>query len=462
MKYLHRLLLCSLLLAWAAPADAQPVNKENSRIGPKVVQLFRPVVATPSQATVRVVADGKDAALGTIVGADGWILTKWDEVKGKNKIVCKLKDGKELEAKLVGAEKEFDLALLKVEATGLPAVQWRSSKETKVGRWVASAGPAEDPVAIGVISVGPRKLKLGDQPPKNSANAGYMGVTLGDGMGGAKVQTVAPKSPAQAAGLKVNDLVYEAAGRKITDLETLINTIQSHRAGDVVLLKIKRGEEKLELKVTLAKLPKEILGNPQERMGSELSGRRGGFPVILQHDSVLKPRDCGGPLVDLDGKVIGINIARAGRTETYAIPADDVQALLPDLKSGKFAIKDDRVTTELDPKNPNLVFRTAASLTRQDPLSAVRAGSFMKSYEVKLSAGTTYAIEMDSTQLDAHLIVEDAAGKVVAEDDDSGGFLNARIVFTPAADGTYRVVATSFTAGETGNFTLTVNKQARK
>src|SRR5439155_21464335 len=80
-----------------------------------------------------------------------------------------------------------------------------------------------------------------------------------------------------------------------------------------------------------------MFGNPQERMGSDLSNRRGGFPFILQHDTVLKPKDCGGPLVDLDGKVVGINIARAGRTESYAIPSEKVQALLEDLNSGKLA-----------------------------------------------------------------------------------------------------------------------------
>jgi serine protease Do len=41
--------------------------------------------------------------------------------------------------------------------------------------------------------------------------------------------------------------------------------------------------------------------------------------------------------VDLEGRVIGINIARAGRTESYAIPADIVTSLLEPLKSGKLA-----------------------------------------------------------------------------------------------------------------------------
>jgi serine protease Do len=83
-----------------------------------------------------------------------------------------------------------------------------------------------------------------------------------------------------------------------------------------------------------------MLGNSEEFMGSFLSNRRSGFPFILQHDTVLKQTDCGGPLVDLDGKVVGINIARAGRVESYAIPAQAVRELLPDLLSGKLAPKD--------------------------------------------------------------------------------------------------------------------------
>jgi serine protease Do len=81
-------------------------------------------------------------------------------------------------------------------------------------------------------------------------------------------------------------------------------------------------------------------GNMQDSMGSILSNRRGGFPVILQHDTVLRHTDCGGPLVDLDGKVVGINISRTGRVESYAIPAEVVQKRLDDLMSGKLAPKD--------------------------------------------------------------------------------------------------------------------------
>ena len=86
-------------------------------------------------------------------------------------------------------------------------------------------------------------------------------------------------------------------------------------------------------------------------MGTKLSMRRGGFPTILQHDSGVRPEDCGGPLVDLDGKAIGINIARAGRTETYAIPSDDIEKLLPKFKSGELAIPKEDVAKIAPPPN---------------------------------------------------------------------------------------------------------------
>jgi serine protease Do len=75
----------------------------------------------------------------------------------------------------------------------------------------------------------------------------------------------------------------------------------------------------------------------QNSLGGELSNLRTGFPTILQHDSVLAPEECGGPLVNLDGKVVGFNIARAGRVESYAIPTHVIMSLMYDLMSGNLA-----------------------------------------------------------------------------------------------------------------------------
>ena len=67
----------------------------------------------------------------------------------------------------------------------------------------------------------------------------------------------------------------------------------------------------------------------QNSWGSRLSEKRTGFPRLFQTDAVIKPADCGAPVVDLDGRAVGLIIARAGRTESHAIPAETAKELVP-------------------------------------------------------------------------------------------------------------------------------------
>jgi serine protease Do len=330
-----------ILAAGSPPVNAQwfgpPASLKSS---PKVLAAFKGVVAKPSASTVRVRSGGKECVLGTIVGTDGWIITKASELK-PGQVVCKLKDGRSFDARIIGIHDKCDLALLKVDAKGLKAVEWAKSDSARVGNWVASPGTKAEPVAIGVVSVAARAVKAIAMPaPTPPPNSGFLGIQLGPD-GSAKIATVTPKSAAEKAGLKAGDLVLSVAGRAIEDAETLVRTIQRFKAGETVTLKVKRESEEVEIKAKLDKRPSSLgglnRGDFQNRMGSALSERKGGFPAILTHDQVIKPTDCGGPLVDLDGKAVGINIARAGRTESYALPSEVVQALLPELKSGKLA-----------------------------------------------------------------------------------------------------------------------------
>jgi serine protease Do len=331
-------LAVALCLSWSAVAQAQ---RDVLRSSAQVLEAFREVVAQPSHSTVRILCDAKEAALGTVVAADGYVVTKASELKGRT--VCKFKDGRELEAKVVGVEKKLDLAVLQVKATDLKPVQWRDSKEAVVGNWVATPGLGADPVAVGVVSVATRKPRPGQLPPvRPTTNSGFLGIGLGDDESKARIAAVEPRSAAAKAGLKVDDVVLSVAGKKVAGPERLVNLIQRYKPGDVVILKVKRGDEELELKAKLDKRPNGMnRGDFQNAMGSKLSNRRGGFPIVLQHDTVIKPEDCGGPLVDLDGKAVGVNIARGGRTESYAIPAEVVRGLLADVKAGKLTVSKD-------------------------------------------------------------------------------------------------------------------------
>jgi hypothetical protein len=100
----------------------------------------------------------------------------------------------------------------------------------------------------------------------------------------------------------------------------------------------------------------------------------------------------------------------------------------------------------------------ASALNNNDPVDKVRQQQLCKTYEVKMSAGKSYTIDMVSQQLDSYLRLEDPSGKQLAEDDDGGGFPNARIQFRPQQDAIYRIITTTFSRA-VGNFTLTVKEQ---
>jgi serine protease Do len=329
-RILHLISILCLLLIVASSLQAQQTKSA------QIVQLFRDVVAKPSQCTVRVNVAGKEAALGAIVSADGWILTKHSEVKGDN-ITCKLPDGKELAADLVGYDVPFDLAMLKIDANDLTPVVWSDSKVSRVGHWVASPGTGKDPVAIGVISVAARQVKRTKYISPTGAAGGYLGIAFDLNFAGVKVEEVFANNPAHKAGLKTGDLILALNGDAVESVEDFRALLAKNMPGDEIKLQIVRDDKEQELAAKLSQSPGAKGGKSrseiQNNMGSKLSQRRTGFPIILQHDSVLKPSDCGGPLVNLDGQVLGINIARAGRTESYAIPSEAVRPLLEKLKA---------------------------------------------------------------------------------------------------------------------------------
>src|SRR5258708_4856056 len=75
-----------------ARADEAPAESRDNflKTNKKFLEAFRQPVAKPAQATVRVLTDGKDAALGTVIGPDGWVLTKASEISFRP--VVKFKD----------------------------------------------------------------------------------------------------------------------------------------------------------------------------------------------------------------------------------------------------------------------------------------------------------------------------------------------------------------------------------
>lgn len=100
-------------------------------------------------------------------------------------------------------------------------------------------------------------------------------------------------------------------------------------------------------------------------------------------------------------------------------------------------------------------FKVQGVLTAGDPFDRVRTQHYQVVHTFRMKKGQTYTIDLRSPW-DNYLRLENAQGQQLRQDDDSGGSLNARIVFPCPEDGWYRIIVTSFAARATGNYTLTV------
>jgi serine protease Do len=92
---------------------------------------------------------------GFVLNADGYVMTNAHVVDGADEVFVTLDDKREFKAKVVGADKRSDVALLKIEATGLPTVRIGDVNRLRVGEWVIAIGSPfglENSVTAGIVS----------------------------------------------------------------------------------------------------------------------------------------------------------------------------------------------------------------------------------------------------------------------------------------------------------------------
>ena len=362
-------------LAFIAPtllyaADDTVPDKGRRRL----TALFESAAATASEGTVRITSNKKDIALGTIVSKDGYILTKGTELlakanKLKPSLTAELRDGSTFDIEVKGYSPATDLMLLKVDAEVLKPVEFTASKVIEPGDWVAVTGFKDrtlrgepntiESIAVGVLSAPARNLYMQEALVENG-NRGYLGIVFefsGDA-NNTRIEDIKNES-AKRAGLKKGDQIVGVNEADVTSRQDIFQVMNETRPGQLLEVKIKRkvkaGDDE-ELTYKFNTIPYAIMdrGAMQNTMGGQLSDRRTGFPKVIQHDTRLSPKECGGPLVDHEGRVIGINIARAGRVETWALPAEVVAKSLKELQDGKhpFPKAETAVKTSTKPEAP--------------------------------------------------------------------------------------------------------------
>jgi len=106
--------------------------------------------------------ESRSLGSGFIISADGYILTNAHVIEGADEITVKLTDKREYKAKVIGADKRTDVALIKIDNGGpLPAVKFADPNRLKVGEWVVAIGSPfgfENTVTAGIVSAKGRSL----------------------------------------------------------------------------------------------------------------------------------------------------------------------------------------------------------------------------------------------------------------------------------------------------------------
>ncbi|MGI9150062.1 MAG: DegQ family serine endoprotease [Limnohabitans sp.] len=108
----------------------------------------------------------KGVGSGFILSADGFVMTNAHVVEGADQVLVTLPDKREFKARIVGADKRSDVAVVKIDASGLPAVKIGDVNRLKVGEWVMAIGSPfglENTVTAGIVSA--KQRDTGDYLP---------------------------------------------------------------------------------------------------------------------------------------------------------------------------------------------------------------------------------------------------------------------------------------------------------
>jgi serine protease Do len=300
--------------------------EDQHKSGTSVLRAFSPVAGMVRSSVIELRVGGDMVAFGVIIDPDGLAITKLSEIR-EGTLTATLSDGRQLDAELIGRDDDNDVGLVRINARELQPIEW-AAEDSVVGQWGVTPGIDRLPEAVGIISVPPRRILH---------KRALIGVALNLGAPVATIREIMPGLGAEKAGLQVDDVIQFVEEQSVSTNEELMKALREFRDGQTVRLRGLRGSEAFDMTVLMMIPPPGENERPprherMNRMGGELSQRAEGFALALQHDTVLLPWQCGSPLVNLEGKAIGLNIARAGRVASYALPSGLVEQIIANLK----------------------------------------------------------------------------------------------------------------------------------
>ncbi len=288
--------------------------------------------------------EGQSLGSGFIIGADGYIMTNAHVVAAADEITVTLNDKREFKAKVIGSDKRTDVALIKIEATGLSKVAFGDPARLRVGDWVLAIGSPfgfDNSVTAGIVSAKGRSL-----PQENYVPFIQTDVAINPGNSGGPLYNL------NGEVIGINSQIYSRTGGFMglsfaIPIDVAMDISNQLRAGG----KVTRGW----LGVVIQEVTKELAdsfglskaqgalvanvekGGPAEKAGLESSD------IILKFDnkdvktSTDLPRLVGAVK---PGSKVNVQIWRKGATKDLAVavgelPVDKSANTPPPFKRGK-------------------------------------------------------------------------------------------------------------------------------
>jgi len=226
--------------------------------------------------------------------------------------------------------------------------------------------------------------------------------------------------------------------------------------------------------ITLAQNPVQV-GQRVFAMGNPFGGFQGTFTVgivsridqergLVQSNVAINFGNSGGPLLNSQGELIGVNsaiftdsISGGNIGIGFAIAIDRVEPFLADVQAGRAprtVVRQERSPGKLQPELLTLNGSVITGRLGQGSNVLPFDNSFFNLYILEGRAGQRVQIDMSSQEINPYLILLDANGKEIAQDNDSGSGGNSRIVVTLPADSVYLLMTNTYEAGQIGSYSL--------
>jgi S1-C subfamily serine protease len=320
-NWIRSLLFCGLATSLPGQQSLESIYRTTGTAVTAVFETQRAVLQTSSA----VILDGrKETGYGVVISADGYILTKASEITEVKAPAVTVDQVRYPEVRIVAVDPEWDVALLKIEAAGLIPVVYAPTSDVPQGSWVMANGAStrtKRRLLAGIVSAKSREIP--------ASGGAALGVVLNIKSKALEIEEVNEKSGAKEAGLQKGDVLLEIEGKPVKKIEEIAEALKDRKAGSTVKITYRRGKEKKTAEVRLAAKGEMFTDqmNRNDMMSGDFSKRRSGFPRVMQHDILGNSAIVGGPLLDIEGRCLGMNIARANRAESFAIPVEDLKAL---------------------------------------------------------------------------------------------------------------------------------------